>query len=283
MYFLLAGSRRRATISNLRHILGPQGWWRERREALRVFVEFAHCFAERHEAYGPRPGSFELIPPEEDLLAAALARGRGAVVVTGHFGNPDIAAIGLSRYERPVSLVMARENNVTVEEFGRTLRAPRGLRVVYASGNPLRSLDLLRALRNNEIVAMHFDGHPQAPGVSTIDFFGRPAHFHPGPFLLARAAHAPVIPLFVVRAGRRRYAILLHGSYDPGTPEDAVSCLRQVVVDFEGLLRRYPHQWFQFSPYWTAPSQQEHPRALRRAERLDGAGGQTQTWSSGQA
>ena len=77
--FVLVSRNRRGAISNLRRVLGPQGWWRDRREALRMFVQFAHCFTETHEAYGARPAPVELIPPEEDHLGAALAEGRGAV------------------------------------------------------------------------------------------------------------------------------------------------------------------------------------------------------------
>jgi lauroyl/myristoyl acyltransferase len=122
--------------------------------------------------------------------------------------------------------------------------------VVYSAESPLRSLSLLRALRNNEIVALQFDGHPLAPGGTAVEFFGRPAGFHLGPFLLARAAGASVLPVFIVRSGRRRYQIRLLGRYQPRTAADASDALRQVVAGFESLVRAHPHQWFQFADYW---------------------------------
>ena len=271
--FLLVRSNRLGATSNLRRVLGSQGWWRDRLGALRMFVQFAHCFTETHEAYGPRPAPVDLTPPEEDLLAAALAEGRGVVVLTAHFGNSDIAANGLARYRRPVNIVMAREENVTVKGFAQAVRESGGLRIVYDSASTFRSLDLLRALRNNEIVAIQFDTHPLAPGVTPVDFFGQPAGFHLGPFLLARAGRTALIPVFVVRKGRRHYAIRLLGRYDPRTAQEALIALRQVVRDFERLVRNYPHQWFQFTPFWDHAPHPESLRAVHRAQILKQAGG----------
>jgi KDO2-lipid IV(A) lauroyltransferase len=267
--FMLVSRNRRGALANLRHVLGTQGWWRDRREALRLYVEYAHCFTETHEAYGPYPAPVEILPPEEDHLRTALAAGRGAVVLTAHFGNSDIAALGFSRYGRPVNLVMAREANATVWPFIESLLGPQGLRVVYDSESPLRALTLLRALRNNEIVAVQFDAHPLAPGTTTVDFFGAPAGFHIGPFLLARAAGAPILPVYTVRVGRRRYAIRLHGRHEPRTTAEALEALRAVVAGFEALVRDYPHQWFQFADFWRlAPDAGSvRPAAQRQMQR----------------
>jgi len=262
--FAAVGRNRRGATLNLRRVLGAQGWWRDRREALRLYVQFAHCFTETHEAYGPRPAPVELLPPPQDHLRAALAAGRGAVVLTAHFGNPDIAALGFARYGRPVNLVMAREANATVWPFIESLLDPRGLRVVYDSESPLRALTLLRALRNNEIVAVQFDGHPLAPGTTMIDFFGAPAGFHVGPFLLARAAGAPILPVYTVRIGRRRYAIHLQAHHEPRTTAEALEALRTVVAGFEALVRQYPHQWFQFADFWRLRPAARETRAVAR-------------------
>jgi lauroyl/myristoyl acyltransferase len=268
--FMLVSRNRRAATHNMQRVVGPQGWWRDRREALRMFVQFAHCFTETHEAYGARPAPVELIPPDEDPLAAALAEGRGAVVVTAHFGNSDVASRGLARYQCPVNVVMAREANLTVAtHHADTTHQPRGSRVVYDSTSTFRSLDLLRALRNNEIVAVQFDTHPLAPGSTGVEFFGQPAGFHLGPFLLARAARTAVIPVFVVRLGRRRYAIRVYRRHDPRSPQEALLALRNVVQDLEQLVREYPHQWFQFSPYWDHAPPLATGRAVQRSKRLE--------------
>lgn len=257
LFLLLPGNRRGAT-ANLRRILGTQGWWRDRREALRLFVDFAHCFTELHEAHGPRPAPLELVPPEDDLLAAAVAEGRGAIIATAHFGNSGIATLGLERYGRPITMVMAQEANPTVWPFIERQLAPR-FRIVHASASPFRSLTLLRALRDNELVGIQFDTHPLAPGATPVEFFGEPAGFHMGPFLLARASGAPLLPVFIVRTGRRRYEIRVLGRYNPRTPEDAVAALHQVVAAFQEFVRTHPHQWFQFADYWARPPQPARP------------------------
>ena len=42
-----------------------------------------------------------------------------------------------------------------------------------------------------------------------VPFFGAPAPFPSGPFVLARLAGAPLIPVFIPRVGTRHYAVRL--------------------------------------------------------------------------
>jgi lauroyl/myristoyl acyltransferase len=89
--FVLVRRNRRGAIANMERILGSTGRRRAGAAALRMFAQFAHCMTETMEYYGPRPRAIRLDVPEDDDLARALQEGRGAVVVTAHFGNWDIA------------------------------------------------------------------------------------------------------------------------------------------------------------------------------------------------
>ena len=95
--------------------------------------------------------------PARDLVAEALREGRGVVLVTGHFGNWDIAARTLENYDRPINVVMAREANATTQEYMRAIREQAGVRVIYSDSSVFSSLNMIRALRNNEIVAIQLD------------------------------------------------------------------------------------------------------------------------------
>src|SRR5262249_32935534 len=74
------------------------------------------------------------------------------------------------------------------------------------------SLTLLAALRRGEIVALQGDRALGTRGDVAHPFFGAPALFPMGPFMLARAARAPVVPAFCLLDDDRRYRIVV------GTP-----------------------------------------------------------------
>jgi KDO2-lipid IV(A) lauroyltransferase len=255
--FMLVGRNRRGAIANMERILGVRGA-PAAAAALRMFAEFAHCMTETMECYGPRPKPLRLQVSARNALVDALDDGRGAVVVTGHFGNWDVAAKTLSDYGRPVSLVMAREANATTHEYVRQARDRAGVRVIYSDSSVFSSLNVIRALRRNEITAIQLDRASGTSGMRPIPFFGAPAPFPSGPFVLARLSGAPLIPVFIPRLGTRHYAVRVGGSFTlPREARDAHALERvmtEVVGEFETVVRLFPTQWFQFAPFWPADS-----------------------------
>lgn len=252
--FALVGQNRRATMANLEVILGDRNRGRLSLAALGTFAEFAHCFTETTEFYSPRrkPVSFQVA--DDNSLADAVRQGRGAVVVTAHLGNWGIAANGLREYGVPVNLVMARERNASIQEYARTLNEEAGVRVIYSDTSVFSSFNMIRALRNNEIVAMQLDRPVGAGGMRALPFFGRAAQFPSGPFVLARLAGAPIVPVFAPRLGVRRYGVLIGGRYElTRDSRDSATLdrvMREVVAELEAVVRQHPTQWFQFLPFW---------------------------------
>ncbi len=275
--FSLVGPNRRGAIANLQRVLGTND--RAARAALRMFAEFAHCFTETMEYYGPRPRPLRLDVPEQDVLAESLREGRGAVVVTGHFGNWDIAAKTLREYDRPINVVMGREINETTQEYVRAAREHVGVRVIFSDSSVFSSLNMIRALRQNEIVAIQLDRMLGPGGARLVPFFGAPAPFPSGPFVLARLSGAPVIPVFIPRLGTRHYQVRMSSRYtlarearDSHALERAMA---DVVAEFEAVVRQFPTQWFQFAPFWpphAVPAATAPTRPFATAERRRASG-----------
>jgi lauroyl/myristoyl acyltransferase len=250
--FALVARNRRGAIANMGRILDSGA--SAPRAALQMFAQFAHCMTETMEFYGPRPQPIQLDEPLRDDLALALGEGRGAVVVTGHFGNWDVAAKKLREYGRPINVVMAREVNATTHDYVRAARERAGVRVIYSDTSVFSSLNMIRALQRNEIVAIQLDRALGAGGTRMVRFFGAPAPFPSGPFVLARLAGAPLIPVFIPRLGTRHYAIRVCGRFQLAREARDTRALDRVMADvvdtFEAVVREFPRQWFQFAPFW---------------------------------
>lgn len=263
LFFGLIGSNRRAVVDNLRHVLGRRGSWTDHRAALQTFIEFAYVFQETLEFEGHRLHGSQLAdaleldldiqyPPDFDL-DSLHAQERGLVVLTSHFGCWEIGARVMQKLDRPVNLVMATEANETVEHFAVTKREQHGLTVIHSDRSVFSSVEMIRALKRGEIVAIQLDRAAQGQVTQPIDFFGRPAPFQIGPFILAKLAGVPLWPVYVVRLGRRSYRFLPEPFryIDRRADRDEVlRVMRDVIGSFEKNVRTYPHQWFQFHPVW---------------------------------
>jgi len=205
------------------------------------------------EYFSSHPQPVRVDEPTDDPIKAAITRGRGAVLVTCHFGNWDIGARTLARFGCPFNLVMAREANETTAEYVRKAREDAGVHVLLSDSSVYGSFNMMRALKRNEVVAMQLDRPLGGDGARLVEFFGAPALFQAGPLRLARLAGAPIFPVFALRVGTRHYRIILgteravarHASI-----EEMDRILTSIVAEFEQLVRQHPEQWFQFAPYW---------------------------------
>ena len=216
--FALVGRNRRGAIENMQRILGD-GDRAPRRARGAAHVRRVRPLHDRDDgvlrpaaAADPTRSAASAI-----CIAEALREGRGAVLVTGHIGNWDIAAKTLREYDQPINLVMAREANATTQDYVRDMRERAGVRVIYSDTSVFSALNMIRALRQNEIVAIQLDRMLGLGGARAVPFFGAPAPFPSGPFVLARLAGAPLIPVFIPRLGTRHYAVRF------GTPPAAVA------------------------------------------------------------
>ena len=257
--FTVAHRNRRGAVACQARVLGcdprsPRAYG----AALRMFHEFGYCMSESMELFGPRPGHFRIDEPARNPVAEALALGRGVIVATAHVGNSDVAARTLNVTRRPVNLVMAREVNETTQDYVRRTREEGGVRVILSDASVFSSFNMVRALRDNEIVAIQVDrganGSFAPAGVRVLPLFGAPAPFLEGPFHLARLSGAPIVPVLTLRRGRRHYEIR-SGWYrhvSRHDPSDATRALQEMVRLLEDTVREHPEQWFQFTPPWSA-------------------------------
>ena len=216
-----------------------------------VFRHFAICFADlistnRRESQPER--LLAGLEGHEHLLAADAA-GRGLVLGTAQLGNSELGGRLLAaRVRRPTHVVVAAEADPGVERFLRGGASP--VRFVRR-GDPTAALPLVAALRRNEVVALQGDRALGTRGDVLVDFFGEPAPFPLGPFMLARAAGAPVLPAFCLLGRGLRYVVTIARPIHVTGGGEAAALAEWVGV-LETMIARAPEQWFNFFDVWSA-------------------------------
>src|SRR5438309_2301862 len=123
----------------------------------------------------------------------------------------------------------------SVRDFMHAIRTRHGFRVIYSDRSVFTGLPILQALRRDEIVGMQIEPWGPMPGSHEVEFCGRPTRFQLGPFAVARVAGAPIVPVFAVRTGIRRYQIRVIGRFGPKTPAETVAGLAATVRAYESL------------------------------------------------
>ena len=171
----------------------------------------------------------------------------GVVSLTAHVGNWEMAGRLLARRAaRPTHVVVAEEE---VRELKRWVRRDGdGVRFVPRS-RPTVSLDLVAALRRAEVVAIQGDRALGTRGDLLVPFFGHPAPFPTGPFVLARATGVPIVRAFCLLRPDRRYAVTVLPPLRVSRGGEAEAA-RTWVASLEAIVRAHPTQWFNFFDVW---------------------------------
>ena len=188
-----------------------------------------------------------------DALRAALAGGKGAVLVTGHFGNWEIGGAALAARGIPLDVVAQRQANPRFDRLINDARSRLGMRVIYRGRAPK---DALRGLREGRLVAFVADQDARRAGVF-VPFLGRPASTFRGPAVLALRSGAPVFIGTAERAPDGRYDVRIRRIPDP-PPGDAdaraVALTAAYTAALEAAVRARPEQYFWHHRRWkTAP------------------------------
>ena len=267
IFFFLLKRERRAVAGNLRRISGKRGLalqWK----VYRVFYSFCDFMVSY--CYVPHATHAQLlsmlVEKDKDKARGAakidqcLAAGNGLIVWTAHLGNSEFASRLLEMHGRPVNVARLVEDK-PAEIMLRNLMANERLKIVDLSGGVRASLELLQALRRNEIVAIQGDRVYRRHSAD-VPFFSEPAAFPLGPFLLSQVSGAPVLPGFVIRQGWLRYRVLM-GDPIPPVPSPAISDdgaagpqdgLRLAVRFLEKTLATHYDQWLNFFDFWPVAS-----------------------------
>ena len=194
----------------------------------------AWCGSERH-----LEGRFEVVGLEH--LNEALARGKGAILYTGHFTGLEICGRPLKARLPYFVCMFSHRSNPLMEEIQRRGRA----RCAHESIASDQVRSLLGCLKKNAAVWYAPDQAPLASGATLIPFFAEPAMVNTSTSRLARISGAAVLPFAYRRIdGEARYVLEILPPLEDFPSDDVVADTRRLTKLLEQFVRAAPEQYF---------------------------------------
>jgi KDO2-lipid IV(A) lauroyltransferase len=248
----------RHAMANMRQVLGPSADpGQVRRLTLAAFKNYARYMVDlmRLASVEPRDLVKDVVLDGWEHVERAYTHGRGVVVVGGHVGSWDLGAAVWVSLGLGVSTLAERleppEWNARVQR----IRERIGMKAILVDDSPRK---MLEPLRQGQALAVLVDRPLSGDRGIPVTFFGRTAYVPAGAATLALRAGAAILPAAIVRRPHERGYVAHFGEpllATPGrhhSPEEVQATMQRIMTWLEGIVRRYPDQWYMFRPMWTS-------------------------------
>jgi KDO2-lipid IV(A) lauroyltransferase len=181
-------------------------------------------------------------------LDEALAKGRGVLAVSAHFGSWELLGAALVARGYEVHVLARDVFDRRVGERLQALREHAGIAVHTGQGG---LAGIVRALKRGSIVGVLLDQDTGGPAVFT-EFFGRLARTPTTPFRIARRIGAEIVPMLIRLEEDLTHRVRIHRALPNSgdTPDGVVQDLRGWHRILEREITAHPSQWVWFHQRW---------------------------------
>ncbi|MEW5794977.1 MAG: lysophospholipid acyltransferase family protein [Candidatus Zixiibacteriota bacterium] len=250
---LLLTSRRRLAFDNMKQALGTELTDRQIRDLVRgVFTNLGRTAVGLARFRRMDSSDTKAIVDGSALgpVRRALEAGRGAVIVSAHYGNWELCGTGLAALGFPTHALALTQQNPLINGLVINLRERIGVKVWEV---PANTRPVFRALQDNHLVLMIADQHASA-GTLVMDFFGRPAAVARGPALFALRCDCPLVPVLLRRDNYDRHVYVVGDVILPphsGDDEADIRAMTAAYLSFlEAQIRNRPELWMWTHDRW---------------------------------
>lgn len=260
-FFVTAPQSRQASQDFLGRALGRVA---TRRDTFTHLFVFSTTLLDRVYLLHGRQRELDIAVTNESVFWNALAAGRGCLLLGSHLGSFEMLGI-VGSVEKKLTINMVMHVNDSAR-LGRLIMGGQASLPykIIPLGEPGSMLRVKECLERGEVVGILADRIYANEATQSLPFLGSPARFSMSPIRLARLTGAPVVTVFGLFSGGRRYEIVFESvanrvedvrAADFDAASGTISsqrCLADYVSILERHARTHPHNWFNFYDYWNA-------------------------------
>ena len=253
MAFLLARGARHRSIRHLTWAFGNEKSPEEIRSlAQKAFLNLATAAADAIRLPILIEQGLENFVTVEGFhhLEKAHAKGRGTIILSGHFGNWELLAAWVAQKGIPLKVIGRPAYDLRLDKMLVDVRNKAGYTNIPRGKG---TKEIVRSLKRGYALGLLIDQDTKVKGVFA-NFFGRPAHTATGPIVLSQKFGAPIVPIFI----RLREDLTYHVYCDEELSlENTGDEERDLIVNtqkcsdvYERIIRRFPDQWVWMHRRW---------------------------------
>ena len=191
------------------------------------------------------------------LLDEAIARGKGVVVISAHYGGWEIAGVAITAHEKNVRTVVRALDNEYLERDLARLRTRTGVELI---DRRRAARALIQALSDNAAVVILPDQAVLPREGVLVPFLGRPAWTTPIPARLALRHASTVVFTFCIPDGTRHrleFEEPIRVDQLPEEEREPVALTKRINDVISRRIAERPELWLWMHDRWKGTGERE--------------------------
>lgn len=255
LVYLIPLERKTVALENIRQSCCSNGRDTHSRQLLRkVYMHFGRMVFEIPHVLRLDENNLDryVVFEGEEHLAGALEKNRGALVLTGHFGNWELMSAAVTLRFKSTAVVVRPLDFAPMDRLVSELRTRFGAEIIPQERGMRRIL--VSAKEHKKAVGILLDQSVDWFQGAFVPFLGRTACTNKGLALMALKTAIPVIPVFSVRQKDGRFKIIIEKEVELQRSGDKIKDIEENTALFTTIIERYvvayPDHWFWFHRRW---------------------------------
>ncbi len=189
----------------------------------------------------------------QELMDELETHPEGFVLLSSHVGNYEIAGYSLKPKSKKFNALIFAGETATVMENRQRILSQNNMSMIPVKEDLSHLFALNAALDNGEMVSMPADRIFGSQKSVECQFFGAKANFPLGAFAMAVQKEVPVLAVFVMKEGMKKYhAYVKEIACDrqASRREQMAQLAQSFASCLDAIVRRYPTQWFNYFDFW---------------------------------
>lgn len=214
---------------------------------------FGQMMLDRFAVYAGQK-NFKIDNPENDLFLRMINSSTGCVLASAHVGNPELCGYLLKQNKKRINSLIYGGEAKEVQKNRSMMFGDNNVRLIPVSEDMSHIFLINEALTNGEMVSVPCDRAFGSNKTVECDFLNGKANFPVGAFVMALQYNVPVIALFVLKISAtlyRAHVVSVPVSREGNKREQINEMTRSFAKILEGVVKKYPEQWFNFYNFWT--------------------------------
>jgi KDO2-lipid IV(A) lauroyltransferase len=201
----------------------------------------------------------KITPKGFQYLIEAYKKNKGVIVVSGHFGNWEMAGEFIASKGIRIGAIVKRQRNPYVNEYIEKRRKDSKIHLIYKK----RSFrGIVKELKNGAAIAFLSDQSANRQGIQ-LNFLGRKASVNIGAAKLALKFSVPIVFCYSLREPDNSLSLHFHKPIFIEELDENQKNIKYITQtlnnEIENVVKEHPENWFWVHKRWKNANQGKKP------------------------